>query len=815
MAQSLLVQSKKSDVRVSEQFAEIAAIKGGAEEHIVKANAQAAQLQTQAKIRSTEKWQRATEGLANLFVNKAAEGRIEAGRQKGQMLIKEAIKTNTFLAPYKTKENVLGFSKHKKHDEEANKLINAHNQSLLANAINSPFDKAEVEALVPENRQAVVNNLQGIYEGIIEELEELGNPELVNQARFLMADKMYALEKDIMKRQFAEGTDKMTGEWYRAVAEMPHARNLEELKQQNAKLALHAEQIRNARGSDPSLTLSGIKLLRERNETTYDFLSKENTSIAVNNIVPLLDEYIDPDNGFILTPENVDVVQEQIDEAITKNAETAMEIGIQPGIDMPKEVRNNVLTAAAMLHNRNSFDLEERGIIAGGRIDPQLLKDVAAEEVARGELVNSELSAFISDPTERSEWLSKANDQLHKDVKDKKEALSTFAEKENQAESDRLTAPVKNSLYRADNRFEGTDFTTLGDEQLDFAIIYDFSADLYGRADGMQPTKGEWHQILSDKIAAHGFDPDGREAKRYTILGWKRYNSNIAPFSAIAEANGYKRNTPTVALAKRDGKGNAIIGENGVIETSPLAINDEGLNNLAKSQDNIEDASIKIISNPYNLQEARSVVVKRNDEIELNPKTRYGRFGYSIIAGVPYSTEDFEGVDISKDSTFADSINAETGFSLLEANSYLFLRSVGARSEVKEEAAETGAYVDLGTVEKFDVASAYEDGVFLPLANGFKPATEEDFQNKFGDDFSSVGDLLAADPRRFLSSGNLDDETEAYIRENLDSYFGVGISIRAVGHENGFSKITYILYDEENEIALPGEYTIDIKKGLQ
>ena len=811
MAVSLLVESKKSGVKVSDAFAEVAKIKGSAEENIQRANAQAANIQANAKVQSIQKWQGVTDKLGKLFANKATEGRIDAGRQKGKELVKKAIETNSFVPRYESEENILGFGKGKKHDEEANKSIDAYNSLLLANTINSAYNQANSEALVPENRQAVMDNLHGVYGGLIEEMEELGDPDLVIKARFLAADKLHALNNDMAKRQHAEMGEKMKGGLITSVATDPTATSVEQHKQQEAAYRLADGELQDRTGSSYLMSISGINAIQKRRVGAFNNVSQKMVSDAITNIVPLMDEQADPTTGFILDDEGIKEIEGELENMESGYVKAALAIGVPVDADKVKEIRYNALAGAARLKYENSIDLEERGLMAGGKYDTQLVEDIMAEEVARGELVVEELSMLISNPLERSEWTEAAKTQLHKFVNDKKDALSTHSVKVENTRRERLTEPVQNALVPATNVLAKENPVNLDDDELGYWIINDFTEALYGDPSGLKPERGLWGLHVSNRMEELGFKFGSREFATYTKLAWKRYNSTIAPFSEIAAANGYKRKQVVISVPQMDGT-SIMTDDNGQVKTTPLIIDEDGLNNLSKSPDIIEDASRSILSDPVAHQEAVDSIVKRNNALPLNPSSRFAKMSYALVAGTPYVPEDMDTIDITKNTLFADSVADETGFSLLDSQSYYFLRNLGQRNELQEET-EPGAYIDYGDIDKIELEDSFSgDGVFLPLVNGFVPASEEDFNRIFGDDFDGVVDLIKSNPRGFLSSGQIDDTTEAYIRDELDSFWGSNISIKPVSHKNGFSTITYMLFDNENNVVLPGEYTIDLSQ---
>ena len=810
MAQSLIVQTKQSSVRVSDAFAEVAKIKGAAEENIVRANAQAAQIQAQSKVRSLEKWQGVTERLGKLFANKASEGRIAAGKQKGKDIISKAIETNSFVPRYETEDNILGFNKNKKHDEEANKVIDNYNSLLVANTINSAYTQANSEALVPENRQAVMDNLHGVYGGLIEELEELGNEDLVINARFLAAEKLYALNNDISKKQFAETNEKVKGDFYKHLESAATPTSIGDWEREKAKLELEGQRIADATGTNPLLTRTGQAIVRARNEKAYNLGSQKVVATAIDNIVPVLNEQIDPTSPFILTDDNIKAVGESIADAERQVVEMGIKMGIPLDRDEVKNVRNSIMTGSARLHYENSIDLEMRGLKAGGKFDTQLVEDIMAEEKAKGELVIEEMAGFISDPLERSDWIEEQKGKMNKFVDGQKEALSTYTAKKENARNKAITGPTENSLVPATNAFASANPTELDDDEFKHMAIYDMSKALYGDASGLKPDEGAWELFVANRIEQFGFETGSREAVLYRQMAWKRYNSTIAPFSEIARANGFERQQVVIGVPKMD-KSGVMMDENGEVQTTPMVINENGLMNIAKSPDILEDSTRSIISDPLANQEAVDAIRKRNNAVPLNPSSRFAKMSYAIIAGTPYVPEEMDTIDISRNTQFADSIADETNFPLLDSQAYYFMRNLGQRNELQEET-EPGAYIDYTDMDKIDLEDSFSgDGVFLPLVNGFEPASEEDFNRIFGDDFDGVVDLIKSDPRAFLSSGQLDDKTAAYIQEELDSFWGSNIVIKPVKHANGFATITYRLYDTETETTLPGAYTIDMR----
>ena len=809
MAQSLLVESKKSNLRVSDQFAEVAKIRGSAEENIQRANAQAAQIQANAKVQSIEKWKNVTDKLANHFSNKATEGRIEAGRQKGQELVKKAMETNSFVPRYESEENILGFGKGKRHDEEANKSIDAYNSLLLANTINSAYNQANSEALVPENRQAVMDNLHGVYGGLVEKLEEMGHDDLAINARFLAADKLYALNNDMAKRQFAEMGDKMRGGLLKSLYTDPHATTIEGLKQQEAGYRLADDEIRSRNGTGILTTISGINAIQSRRDATFEIVGQKIKMGGIENILPHMDEMADPTTGTILTAESIPIIEDELKRVGDETVKAALAIGVQYTPEQLKQLRLDTLGGISRILYERSVGLEEQGIVAGNTYEPAMVKFIMAQEKDKGETAIEELAGLISDPVARSEWMEKQKDELYKYVNKKEESIFTAKAEKDTARQDALKAVVKDSLMPAVQSVRGDrGWKDLDDDELGYEIVYDLTDPLYGDPNGIKPTRGQWGYFISNRIKQLGFEDGSREAREYRRIGWKRYNSTIAPFSEIAAQNGHARTESAVHVQQMDGD-KALTDESGAPLTKPVILNEEGLNNLSKAPAIIiEDATIAILSDPKKKQDAVDVIKVRNNALPLNPTSRYAKMAYALIAGVPFE-EGMEAVDISKSSNFVKSIAADTGFSLLDAQSYSFMRNLGQRNEKQEktDASDNVNYIGLAKVE---LDTAYKDGIFLPLGDDFNPADSDDFNEAYGDDFDGVEDLLIADPRALLTGGVLDETTEAYIKDELDSW-GSDISIKAIGHANGFQTITYQLFDNENGVILPGEYTVDLR----
>ena len=820
MAQSLLVQSKQSSVRVSDQFAEIAKIKGSAEENIQRANAQAAQLQANAKINSTEKWRNVTDKLSTLFANKATDGRIEAGKKTGQELVKKAIETNTFIPTYKS-DKKFGFGKTKLHDEEANKRIEAYNNNLLVNTFNTAYDTANTAAVAPESMQDAATNLQGVYSGIIAELEELGNDELVINAKFLASQKLGELTKNIAKRQQALIAEKTTGGFFTELESAATPTTIEGWRQRKALREMNGEEIANTTGSNPIYSRGAQAIIKANDTKAFNLISQNNVSGAIDEIVPKLNEQIDPTTPFVLTDDNIKLVGDTLANAEKSFVETATEMGIQIGTEEVEEFRNSILSASAELHYKNSINLEERGLMAGGKYDTQLVEDIMAEETARGELVISEMAGFISDPVERSEFIDAANTKLHGHISDKKQSLSTYTA---QKENDRLAAleaPVKSSLMPASNIFANTkpeDLPKLSDPEFKHFAIYDISGFLYGQQSGLKPAEGEYERFIVGRMNELGLKAGSREFKEYRAMAWKRYNSTIAPFSEQARANGYKRKQTSVGVPQMDGD-NVLFDDSGNMKMTSIVLDENSIITLSKNPASLEETMISIQANPQANEHFVDLLRQRNNQVPFAPNSNLGKMAYAGIAGIPF-TEEMQGVNVRRNTAFAQSIADSTGMPMLDSQSYYFLRNYGNRSDVKTDATESAStYIDYTDLDKIELGTSFsKHGIFLPLTGEFKPATSEDFNKVYGDDFDSITDILANDPRAIMSSGEIDDETAEFIKDNFDkwSFLGMGefgesgIKVVPIKHENGFSTIHYRLYDVENKTQLPGVYTIDL-----
>ena len=821
MAQSLLVESKKSNLRVSDQFAEVAKIKGSAEEHLARANAQAANIQANAKVRSIEKWQGVTEKLSNHFSNKATEGRIEAGKKKGQEIVKKAMETNSFVPRYESEENILGFGKGKRHDEEANKSIDAYNSLLLANTINSAYNQANSEALVPENRQAVMDNLHGVYGGLVEKLEEMGNDDLAINARFLAAEKLQALNNDMAKRQFAEMGDKMKGGLISSMTTDPTATSVEQLKQQEAAYRLADEEIRGRTGSGVLTSVTGINRIQARREATFDVVSQKIKMGGIENILPQMDEMADPTTATILTDDSIKVVEDELERVGEETAKAALAIGVQYTPEDLTQLRYDTLGGVSRLLYENSINLEEHGLVAGGKYDTKMVDFILTQEKDKGEFAIAELSGLISDPVARSEWVEKQNDELHKFVNNKKETLYTENIKKENTRLDALQAPVKSSLMPASNIFASTppeELPNLDDDEFKHYAIYDISGFLYGQRSGLKPAEGEYEAYIVNRMNQLGFEPGSREFKEYRAMAWKRYNSTIAPFSEQARANGYSRRQTSVGVPMMDGD-NVLFDEGGNMKMTSMVLDENSIITLSKNPEGLQETMISIQADPNANEHFVDLLRQRNNQVPFSPNSNLGKMAYAGIAGIPF-TEEMQAVNVSRNTAFTQSIADSTGLPMLDSQSYYFLRNLGNRSEQKADATEdAGAYIDYTSLDKIDLDSAFSrHGIFLPLTGEFEPATDEDFNRVYGENIDSITDILASDPRAILSSGEIDDDMAEFIKGEFDkwSFLGMGefgdsgIKVVPIKHENGFSKIHYKLINVRDNIKLPGVYTIDL-----
>ena len=445
---SRVVGSYKSPTRIPDAFAAAARAQERVEKDAININLAGQQAIQAAHARKYNTIAEVAEGTRKMFTAKRKQANIEKGQDLGRRMVEEARENNT-LAKRVEQEDLFGLPFNLTYNaDEANSVISTHNKVWAANNIAKAKQMGEAAAMIPEKRPEVLEEFQGLLEGIRDNVGEV-DPELLTFVDEIGGKALLSLQGNIRIANHNDKVVKLDTEYWNTTSRdmAVGANSLDDWEAITKKANTTGLELDKLTGGNSADATKQIRL-------KFDLMSGKNIANAIQvsaseDIAPLLNERNNLDDNSIITPEETNKINNVVRDAVGEYMDTMSKIGIPQTEEDIKQFRQGVLSNGIRLYYEKMVSDELKGIEAGGVHDAQVIENKWAELYAIGGDLIEHFGNNIKDPVAAAEWEEKEKNKLSLHLTQKKRELSTVAaakKTRNDGEALRKWADVNRNL---------------------------------------------------------------------------------------------------------------------------------------------------------------------------------------------------------------------------------------------------------------------------------------------------------------------------------------------------------------------------------